>query len=118
MGLPLDVRVTASPLADLAAASVRAPDKALDGAALCKAAKDFESVLLHRVLNEMKNTIGESGLLDSAVTSQIQDIFWFYLAQELSDKGGLGLGSEIYSAMRRVDGGPERASPTTLEQVR
>ncbi|HUS47771.1 MAG TPA: hypothetical protein VNA25_19215 [Phycisphaerae bacterium] len=118
MGLPLDPRVTASPLADLAAASFTPPDKALKGAELRKAAKDFESVLLHRVLNEMKNTIGESGLLDGAVTSQVQDIFWFYLAQELSDQGGLGLWREIYSTMSRVDGGLERAESSTLEQVR
>jgi Rod binding domain-containing protein len=64
-------------------------------AAAEKVAKDFESVLTHKLLEEMSRTVGESGLLDSETTGQVQGLFWFYLAQEVSDKGGLGLWKDI-----------------------
>lgn len=64
-----------------------------------KAARDFESVLLYKLLEEMKQTIPESGLLDTAISKQVQGIFWFYLAQDLADKGGIGLGKELYRQM-------------------
>ena len=64
--------------------------------ALQQAAKDFESVLLDKLLNEMKNTIPDSGLTGDGVTKQIQGIFWSYLARDIADKGGLGLWKELY----------------------
>ena len=64
-----------------------------------KAAKDFESVLLHKLMESMQRTIPDSGLLDSGITKQIQGIFWFYLAQEMADAGGVGLWRDIYQQM-------------------
>ena len=64
-----------------------------------KAAKDFESVLLHKVLEEMKRTIPESGLLGDGVSRQVRDLFWLYLAQDLADKGGLGVWKQLYRQM-------------------
>ncbi|HUS92813.1 MAG TPA: rod-binding protein [Phycisphaerae bacterium] len=64
--------------------------------ALKQAAKDFESVLLDRLLNEMKNTIPDSGLTDDGVSKQVQEIFWSHLARDIADKGGLGLWKDLY----------------------
>ena len=65
------------------------------GTSVEKAAKDFESILLYRLLEEMKRTIPESGLLETGASKQVQDIFWYHLAQELAEQGGLGLWREI-----------------------
>ena len=59
-------------------------------------AKDFESVLLSKLLDEMKNTIGNWGFDQDEVSKQIQGIFWLYLAQDIANNGGLGLWKDIY----------------------
>ena len=64
--------------------------------ALVKAAKDFESVLLHKLLQEMKDTIPDSGLTGGSEAKQVQGIFWSFLAQDIADKGGLGLWKDLY----------------------
>ena len=61
-----------------------------------KAAKDFESVLIHKIMEQMQRTIPESGLLDNGITKQVQGIFWFHLAQEVADNGGMGLWRDIH----------------------
>lgn len=60
-----------------------------------QAAKDFEAVLLHKMLQQMANTIPDSPLLNEGAGKQVRDMFWHYLAQDLSDKGGLGLWKQI-----------------------
>ena len=66
-----------------------------DGAAV-RAARDFESIFLHRLLKEMKDTIPDGGMLGDGPGDQIKDIFWFHLAGDLARKGGIGLWKEIY----------------------
>jgi len=79
-----------------AAASRRRPEAApRDAAAAEKVAKDFEAILLHRLMEEMRRTIPKSGLLDTATSRQIDGLFWFYLAQEVADNGGIGLCSDL-----------------------
>ena len=84
-----------------------APDKEL-----VKGCKDFESVLLGRCLEEMKNSIPDSGLFESGISKQVQDLFWFYLAQDLGPKGGMGLWKEIYRQMSRMTANPAVESIT------
>ena len=87
----------------------------LAGASAEKTARDFESVFLYKVLEEMRRTIPESGLLETGISKQVQGIFWYYLAQDLAEKGGIGLGKELY---RQMSGLTEQqgARPSTLEQ--
>lgn len=75
-------------------------------------AKDFESVLLHKVMEEMRKTVPDSGLMEEGTTQQVQGIFWFHLAQEMANQGGVGLWKDLY---RQMTG---QAPPATLEQVR
>ena len=63
------------------------------------AARDFESVLLVRLLEEMRRGIPEGGLLDDPLSKQMNDMFWYYLAQDLAGKGGIGLAEQIYSQL-------------------
>ena len=79
-------------------------------------AKDFESVLLQKLMEQMQRTIPESGLLSSGITKQIQGLFWFYLAQETADNGGLGLWKEIYHQIRQLVQTPDvEAKPEPSE---
>jgi len=59
-------------------------------------AKDFESVLINKLLDEMKNTIGDWGFEKDGICKQAQGIFWLYLAQDIANQGGLGLWKDIY----------------------
>ena len=72
-----------------------------------KAAKDFESVLLHQLMEEMSRTIPESGLVNSGVSKQIQSLFWSFLSEEVADNGGLGLWRDI----QRYCTGPSQTDP-------
>jgi Rod binding domain-containing protein len=60
-----------------------------------KIAKDFESVLLTKLLDEMKNTIGNGLGEDEAGSEQVKGLFWLYLARDVADKGGLGLWKDL-----------------------
>jgi Rod binding domain-containing protein len=60
-----------------------------------KIAKDFESVLLTRLLDEMKNTIGNGLGEEEAGSEQVKGLFWLCLARDMSDKGGLGLWKDL-----------------------
>ena len=81
---------------------------------MAQAAKDFESVLLNQLMQEMSRTIPESGLVNSSASKQIQSMFWSFLAEEVSDNGGMGLWRDI----QKYCTGPEQASSpvSTVEQ--
>ena len=72
---------------------------AREKAATVKAAKEFESVLLERLLSEMKESIGNWGMDEENSTPQIQGIFWSHMAQALGDQGGIGLWRQMVSAL-------------------
>jgi Rod binding domain-containing protein len=66
---------------------------------LMQAAKDFESLLVHELLKEMKQTIPDSGSEDSG-NEQVQGMFWSFLSQEVANQGGLGLWKSLYRQMQ------------------
>ncbi len=66
-------------------------------------AKDFESVLLTKLLDEMKNSIVDWGLDKDATSKQIQGIFWLYLARDIANNGGLGLWKDIYQSLTNAE---------------
>ncbi|OHB56503.1 MAG: hypothetical protein A2Y07_09275 [Planctomycetes bacterium GWF2_50_10] len=66
-----------------------------------KVAKDFESVLLNKVFEEMQNTIPESELVEDDTSKQMQGIFWMYMADDMGSRGGFGLWKEIYNQMNK-----------------
>ena len=61
-----------------------------------QAAKEFESLLIARLVDSMKETVGESGLLEEEGSEQIRSMFWMNLSSAISDQGGIGLWKEIY----------------------
>ena len=64
-----------------------------------QAARDFESLFIGRLLEEMKKSIGDWGFEKDGASEQIQGIFWLYLARDIADQGGLGLWKQIYQLM-------------------
>lgn len=60
-----------------------------------QSAKDFESVLLNKVLDEMKNSIGQWTDEEDVASGQVKGLFWLFLGRDLADKGGLGLWKDI-----------------------
>ncbi len=78
-------------------------------------AKDFESILLSQLLDEMKSSIGDWGFEESASSEQIQGIFWLYLARHLANNGGLGMWKDIYQTLNNPDqtNKTEEAEPKT-----
>jgi len=71
-------------------------------------AKDFESVLLNKLLDEMKNTIGGWDGDEDGASEQVQGIFWLHLARHIADNGGLGMWKDIYQFLTKS----ADASPT------
>ncbi len=66
-------------------------------------AKNFESILLGKLLDEMKSSIGNWGFEKSPASEQIQGIFWLYLSSHLADNGGLGMWKDIYKTLNNPD---------------
>ena len=66
-------------------------------------AKDFESVLLNKMLDQMKNTIGDWGFEKDGPSNQVQGIFWMYLARDISNNGGIGLWKDIHQYLTNAD---------------
>ena len=66
---------------------------------LQEAAKSFESVFLHKLMEEMSRTIPDSGFLTSGISKQVQGIFWLYLSQDVAAKGGIWLWKNIQQSM-------------------
>ena len=81
-----------------------------------QAAKDFESILLSKVLEEMDKTIPRSGLLEGGSMKQVRSMFWSFLARDMADKGGLGLWKQLQKDMlRSYDGSSAHPAAPKVE---
>ncbi|MBN1796312.1 MAG: hypothetical protein JW804_06535 [Sedimentisphaerales bacterium] len=65
-------------------------------------AKEFESLLLNRVLEQMNNTVGQWDNDQDAAIGQIRGIFNMYMAEHISDNGGFGLWKDIYKSLTQM----------------
>ena len=77
-----------------------------------KIGKDFESVLLTKLFEQVQSSIEDSGFDDEdSGAQQVRGMFWLYLAQDVADKGGFGLWKDIYHQIRQMQGqaDPSRA---------
>jgi hypothetical protein len=94
-----------------AAASINPPSNPVDHTDQKKQqiAKDFESVLLTRLFDEVQKTIGTVDTEEDGTGQQVQGLFWLYLARDAADKGGVGLWKDIYQQLQQMDGTPNPA---------
>ena len=63
-----------------------------------KVARDFESIFIHQLMETMKATIPDEESEDVAA-GQVKSMYWSFMAQAVSDQGGLGLWKDIYKSM-------------------
>jgi Rod binding domain-containing protein len=73
-------------------------------------ARDFESVFIEKLLDEMKNTIGDWGFEQDAASKQIQGLFWLFLARDVSQNGGVGMWKDIYKTLEQNAAPPQTTS--------
>ncbi len=102
LSLPADPLGGTDPLAS--AAERRLPRPGTDAARGREAARDFEAVLLHRLMESMRRTVPDSGLLSSPATRQMESLFWYYLSQEVARKGGIGLWKDLAQTLDPAGG--------------
>lgn len=67
-------------------------------------AKDFESVLLTRLFDEVRKSIEDSGFDDDVAADQVHGMFWSHLAQDVANKGGFGLWQDLYQHFKALEG--------------
>lgn len=100
--MPIDIDMARSLAADTLGRAHAAPaSKELEE--IKKVAQQFESVLMSKLVEEMKNTIPDSGLLDDAAGKQLQDLFWSYMSEDIGKKGGLGLWKDLARQIRHFE---------------
>ena len=68
-----------------------------------KIARDFESVLLNRLFDQMSKSVGNWGFDKDGASEQVQGIFWLYLARDIAENGGMGLWKDIYKSLTASD---------------
>jgi len=108
---PTGQMMRAGPMSNLAGRAVRAAgEKSVE-----KVAKDFESILLNKLMDSMSKTIPESGLFDSGTTKQIQGLFWHYLAGEVANQGGIGLWKNINRQIGQASNKPKTIADNSIE---
>jgi len=66
-------------------------------------ARDFESVLLNKLLDQMSKAGGNWGFQKDGASQQVQGIFWLYLARDIANNGGMGLWKDIYKSLTGPD---------------
>ncbi len=71
-------------------------------------AKDFESVLLNKLMDQMSKSVGNWGFEKDGASEQVQGIFWLHLAKDIANKGGMGLWKDIYKSLT----GPDQTGKT------
>jgi len=67
-------------------------------------AKDFESLILTRLFEEVKESISASSFDEDAGSEQIHGMFWSFLAEDVAHKGGFGLWQDFYQHFKEMDG--------------
>jgi len=77
-------------------------------------AKDFESVFISKLLDEMKTTIGDWGDEKDGASKQIDGIFWSHLARDIADNGGFGMWKDIYQSLNNSK--QENIAPELLNE--
>ncbi len=67
-------------------------------------AKDFESVLITRLFEQVQQSTGSWGLEEEdGASQQVQGLFWLFLARDVADKGGFGLWKDIYGQLQQME---------------
>ena len=74
-------------------------------------AKDFESLLLGKLMDQVERTVGgwDSEEEAGGASGQVRGLFWMFLAREIADSGGFGLWKDVYRSLSET--GAAQTSP-------
>ena len=67
-------------------------------------ARDFESILVNKLLEAMQDSIGSWGFEKDGASRQVNGMFSLYLSDHIAKNGGLGLWPAIYESMFASEG--------------
>jgi flagellar protein FlgJ len=93
-------------------------EKRVDREKLKKACEDFEALLIARMLQLMRRSIPQNGLLGSGPGKEVyQGLMDQELAKKMSRRGGIGLGEVLYRQVLQRDEKVRAARPKDLPQA-
>ena len=93
-------------------------DQAQTAAELRAAAQQFETVFVHQILKQMKESVDYASLDEEDESGeQIQSMYWSFMADNVGQQGGLGFWTAIYDDLARAQGIDLRAHPAELRRL-
>jgi len=92
--------------------SAKAKDDAKTADQLKSVAQQFETVLLHQVVKQMKETVDYTSLDEEDESGeQIDSMYWSFMADAVGQEGGFGLYKAIYQDLATAHGVDVRQFP-------
>jgi flagellar protein FlgJ len=70
---------------------------------LMSVAKDFESILINKMLESMRKTVPKSGLLDSFSTEMYESMLDQEIAKKMAKGKGIGLAKMVHQQLTKLD---------------
>lgn len=99
MSMPINNDINDLLLSNASLDKVKSRAASLNNKKEIQAAKQFEALFVQKLMDSMKNTVKMDGIFDDPVGEQINSMFYSCLADDISQKGGLGMWKEIYKMM-------------------
>ena len=93
-------------------------DDARTAEQLRSTAQQFETIFLHQILKQMKESV-DYGSFDEEDKSgeQIQSLYWSFMADNIGSQGGLGFWKTIYNDLATAQGIDPRQFPAEGGQL-
>ncbi|NLW83481.1 MAG: hypothetical protein GXY41_03605 [Phycisphaerae bacterium] len=93
-------------------------DDARTAEQLRSTAQQFETIFLHQILKQMKESV-DYGSFDEEDESgeQIQSLYWSFMADNIGSQGGLGFWKTIYNDLATAQGIDPRKYPAEGGQL-
>ena len=93
-------------------------DPAQTAEQLRQAARQFETVFVHQILKQMKESVDYASLDEEDESGeQIQSMYWSFMADSIGQQGGLGFWKAIYDDMASAQGIDTRQYPAQESQL-
>jgi flagellar protein FlgJ len=87
-----------------------------DDKAVKKACEDFESLLVHQMLKQMRQSVPQNGLFSGGAAEQIyHSMLDGEMAKEISHRKGIGLAPILYQQIKSMTDKTEQTEQHTLK---
>ena len=81
------------------------------------AAKNFEGIFVHQILKQMQETIENASFdPDDNAGKQVHSMYSSFIADAISQQGGLGMWQDIYEQMAQMEGLEPTNTETPLDE--